>query len=64
MKDNHLYHQVALTLIDGIGVKNAKVLLAYLGNVEKIFDPNVNLRTEIPGFSKERYRTLNREKAL
>jgi len=64
LKNNHLNHQVALTLMDGIGVKNAKVLLAYLGSVEKIFDASVNLRTEIPGFAKERYRALDREKAL
>lgn len=50
--------------MDGIGVKNAKVLLAYIGSVEKIFDASVNLRTEIPGFAKERYRSLDREKAL
>ena len=64
MKDNHLNQRVALTLMDGIGVKNSKVLLAYLGSVEKIFDASVNLRTEIPGFAKERYRGLDRAKAL
>jgi len=64
LKDNHLNHKVALTRMDGIGVKNAKVLLAYLGSVEKIFDTSVNLRTDIPGFAKERYRALDRDKAL
>jgi len=64
LKNNHLNQRVALTLMDGIGAKNAKVLLAYLGSEDKIFDASFNLRTEIPGFAKERYRTLNREKAL
>ena len=64
MKNNRLNHQVALTLMEGIGVKNAKVLLAYLGSVENIFDATINLRTEIPGFAKERFRELNRDIAL
>ncbi len=55
---------MALTLLEGVGAKHAKTLLAYTGNERFIFDPAFNLRTQIPGFAKERFRRLNREKAL
>lgn len=64
MKSNHLNYQVALTLLEGVGPKNAKLLLAYLGSEEKIFDSSLNLKTKIPGFTKERFRHLDRVKAL
>lgn len=64
MEDNHLLYQIALTLIDGVGHKRAKSLLAYLGDLSHIFDPKLNIRTSIPGFSKERFRNLDRTSAL
>lgn len=64
MKNNHLNHQVALTLLESVGSKRAKTLLAYLGSVENVFDTELNVRTAIPGFAHERFRKLNREKAL
>lgn len=64
MKNNHLNHQVALTQLEGVGARTAKVLLAYLGSEDKLFEDNFNLRTEVPGFSKERFRKLNKAKAL
>ncbi|MBW7867462.1 MAG: DNA-protecting protein DprA [Brumimicrobium sp.] len=64
MKNNYLNYQVALTLLEGVGAVKAKALLAYVGNVEDIFNSKLNLRTSIPGFAKERYRMLNREGAL
>jgi DNA processing protein len=59
-----LHHQVALTLLEGIGPKSAKSLIAYLGSTDAIFKEKKNLRTTIPGFSKERFRKLNTTKAL
>lgn len=55
---------MALTLLEGIGPKSAKSLIAYLGEVDAIFKGKKNLRTTIPGFSKERFRKLNTTKAL
>lgn len=63
MKD-HLNHQVALTRLEGVGARTAKVLLAYLGSEDKLFEESFNLKTAIPGFAKERFRNLNRTKAL
>lgn len=64
MINNQLNRQIALTLLDGIGHKNAKLLLAYLGSEEKIFDEKLNLKTKVPGLRKERFRKLNRKEAL
>lgn len=64
MKKDQLNHQVALTFLEGVGVKNAKTLIAYLGGVEKLFDPSFDFRTKVPGFKKERFRNLNRKEAL
>jgi DNA processing protein len=64
LKNNHLKHQVALTQLEGVGSRTAKVLLAYLGSENKLFEDSFNLRTEIPGFAKERFRNLNKQKAL
>ncbi len=64
MKNNHLNHQVALTRLEGVGPRTAKVLLAYLGSEDKLFEDSFNLRTQIPGLAKERFRKLNRSKAL
>ncbi|WP_107037326.1 DNA-processing protein DprA [Brumimicrobium mesophilum] len=63
MKD-HLIHKVALTRLDGVGARTAKVLLAYLGSEDKLFEDSFDLKTTIPGFAKERFRNLNRSKAL
>jgi len=64
LKTTELHHQVALTLLEGIGPKSAKSLIAYLGSTEAIFKEKKNLRTTIPGFSKERFRKINTTKAL
>jgi DNA processing protein len=64
LNTTELHHQVALTLLEGIGPKSAKSLTAYLGSVDAIFKEKKNLRTVIPGFSKERFRKLNTTKAL
>jgi DNA processing protein len=64
LNTTELHHQVALTLLEGVGPKSAKSLIAYLGHVDAIFKEKKNLRTSIPGFSKERFRHLNTAKAL
>ncbi|MGM0479471.1 MAG: DNA-processing protein DprA [Bacteroidota bacterium] len=64
MKTTEQHHQVALSLLEGIGPKSARLLVAYLGSATAIFNAKTNLRTAVPGFSKERFRSLNRTKAL
>jgi len=43
-----LHHQLALSLIPGIGPKLARTLLSYLGSCEAIFDPKSDF-SKIPG---------------
>jgi len=64
LKTTEQHHQVALSLLEGVGPKSARLLVAYLGSATAIFDAETNLRTAVPGFSKERFRSLNRTKAL
>ena len=46
---NQLLHQIALTLVPGIGDKNAKALLAYCGSPEAIFKEKKSHLLKIPG---------------
>lgn len=55
---------MALTRLKGVGAHKAKLLLAYLGDVSKIFDPSFKITTAIPGFATERFRNLDKSKAL
>ena len=51
-------------MLQGVGPKMARILVAYLGSPSALFEENINLRTHVPGFSKERFRSLNRTRAL
>lgn len=64
MMNHHLHHQIALTLLKGVGNKRAKSLLAYVGSLEKIFDLHHNIKATVPGLSREIFRNMNREQAL
>jgi len=64
LKNNHLKQQVALTLLEGVGNKKAKTLLAYMGSVERIFSSKSSIQKQVPGFTKERFRKLDKTKAL
>lgn len=65
MIKNELHYQIAVGLLDGIGVRTAKNLIAHFGGVEPIFElPIKKLGKEIPGFSKQRLMSLNRTEAL
>ena len=50
MNDN-LLHQIALTLLEGVGAINAKKLVAYCGGVSNIFNANRADLLKIPGIS-------------
>lgn len=64
MKTTERHHQIALSMLQGIGPKSARLLIAYLGSASAIFEQSTNLKTKVPGFSHERFRSLNRAKAL
>ncbi len=64
MKTTEHHHQIALSMLQGVGPKMARLLVAYLGSPSAVFEESTNIRTEVPGFSKERFRSLNRTHAL
>ena len=64
MNTTERHHQIALSMLQGVGPKTARLLVAYMGSATAVFDSTLNLRTTVPGFSKERFRSLNRTKAL
>ncbi len=47
-----LHHQIALTLIPGVGDVNAKKLIAYTGGVEAVFKEKRTALMQIPGIGK------------
>ncbi len=51
MNDKKLY-QIALNLIPGVGPKRARILVSYLGSVEKIFTASKKELLEIPGIGQ------------
>lgn len=51
-------------MLQGVGPKMARLLVAYLGSPGAVFEESTNLKTQVPGFSKERFRSLNRTRAL
>ena len=64
METQQLHQSIALTFLDGIGPKNAKSLIAYLGGVDALFETRSFKKLSIPGFSAERLKALNRKEAL
>lgn len=64
METTKLHQSIALTFLDGIGPKNAKSLIAYLGGVEALFETRSFKKLDIPGFSATRLKSLNRKEAL
>jgi len=49
--NDNLLHQIALTLLDGVGAINAKKLVAYCGSVSNIFSATRHDLLKIPGIS-------------
>ena len=47
--DNELFWLISLNLIDGVGIKNAKNLISYTGNIESIFKEKKSSLIKIPG---------------
>lgn len=64
MNTTERHHQIALSMLQGVGPKTARILVAYMGSATAIFESKANIKTTVPGFSRERFRSLNRTKAL
>lgn len=64
MNTTERHHQIALSMLQGVGPKTARLLVAYMGSASAIFESKASLKTTVPGFSRERFRSLNRTKAL
>lgn len=64
MNTTERHHQIALSMLQGVGPKTARLLIAYMGSATAIFESKSNIKTTVPGFSRERFRSLNRTKAL
>ncbi len=64
MNTTERHHQIALSMLQGVGPKTARLLVAYMGSATAIFESKSNIKTTVPGFSRERFRSLNRTKAL
>lgn len=64
MNTTEQHHQIALSMLPGVGPKMARLLVAYLGSPSAVFKESTDLKTQVPGFSKERFRSLNRTRAL
>jgi DNA processing protein len=63
--EEELKYQIALTLLDGVGNKTAKKLVAYLGGARAVFDEKPSSLRKIPGnapnfSSKDRQLALER----
>ncbi len=59
-----LLHQIALTNLKNIGPALSKAMIAYFGDVEKIFSAGVGRMLRVPGMGEKRIATLNFEEAL
>jgi DNA processing protein len=56
------FHQIALLLVSGIGIKLTKVLVANVGSAEAIFDEKPSHLLKIPGISKKLVAAIHSKK--
>jgi DNA processing protein len=54
-----IIHQIALTLVPGIGCKNAKKLVSYCGGVDAVFTGNSKKLLKIPGIGDSTVNALS-----
>jgi DNA processing protein len=59
-----LHRAIALSMIDGIGAKHAKNIIAYSGSLEEFFSKRSLKKLAVPGISNERLTQLDRKSAL
>ena len=61
---NELLHQIALTLIPGVGDVNGKKLVAYCGSVEAVFREKKSALLKIPGIGMVTVNSIHNQNAL
>ncbi|MCF6169454.1 MAG: DNA-processing protein DprA [Bacteroidales bacterium] len=61
---SELLHQIALTLISGVGDVNGKKLVAYCGSVEAVFKEKRAALLKIPGIGTVTVNSIHRQKVL
>lgn len=61
--DNRIY-QIALSQLQGIGPKKAKILVSFLGSEEAVFKESTQALSKIEGIGTSIVRSLNREVAI
>jgi DNA processing protein len=59
-----LHYAIALSLLEGVGPRTARILLSEFGEAEDFFNEKKLGAVKISGISKDRIRALNRTKAL
>lgn len=64
MNTTKLHYQIALTLLEGIGPKRAKDLIAYTGSVEGIFEEKKSILSKVPGIGFNIIKNMNAKDAL
>lgn len=64
MKTTKLHYSIALSILDGIGPRTVRTLISHFGDPEEFFNDKKLAKNDIPGFSKERLKKLDRTKAL
>jgi len=55
---SNVLHQIALTLVPGIGPVNGKNLVSYCGNAEAVFKTPKAKLLKIPGIGKKTIETI------
>lgn len=61
--DNKIY-QIALGLLNGIGPKKAKLLVAYLGSAKGVFEEKSTALAKIPGIGTQVLKSINAKACL
>lgn len=64
MQENQLFFKLALSMIDGVGPKNARQLVAYCGGVEAVFKEKKRLLEKIPGIGPEKAKSILKKGVL
>lgn len=64
MKQTELAWQIALTLLPGIGSKNAKNLVAYCGGVQAVFEEKKTALSKIPGIGAKTIQSILSNKVM
>ena len=57
-------YQIALGLLNGIGPKKAKLLAAYVGSVQGVFEEKTSVLAKVPGIGSHILKSINKNECL